>query len=170
MQLLIVRHAIAEEREDFARTGQDDSLRPVTAEGEAKMERNAAGLRRALEGQLDLVATSPYVRATQTARIVAAACGGELVKCEPLVPTARPGAFLQWLRERAVGDGALVAAVGHEPHLGALVTWLMTGSMESRVPLRKGGACLLDFAGQPRQGSAALVWALTPSLLRRLGD
>jgi phosphohistidine phosphatase SixA len=59
-----------------------------------------------------------------------------------------------------------VAVVGHEPHLGTLVTWLLTGVDEARVPLKKGGACLLAFASLPRKGGATLQWALTPALLR----
>jgi phosphohistidine phosphatase len=45
MKLLIVRHAIAEEREDFARTGKDDRLRPLTDDGRKRMKQGARGLR-----------------------------------------------------------------------------------------------------------------------------
>ena len=38
MQLLLIRHAIAEEQEDFAKTGKDDRLRPLTDEGRKKLE------------------------------------------------------------------------------------------------------------------------------------
>jgi hypothetical protein len=50
-----------------------------------------------------------------------------------------------------------------------LVTWCMTGQVESRVALRKGGACLLEFSARPAAGGATLQWALTPSQLRRIG-
>ena len=62
------------------------------------------------------------------------------------------------------------AVVGHEPHLGTLVTWLMTGIEESRVPLRKGAACLLEFPSRPEERTAQLHWALTASQLGRLAD
>lgn len=168
MQLLVVRHAIAEVREDFARTGQDDSLRPLTKEGKWKMERIAKGLCRAA-GAPDLVATSPYVRAAQTAKLLADACGNPPVDTvQALTPDSEPDALLRWLRRQS--ESELVAVVGHEPHLGLLVTWLLTGLAEARVPLRKGGACLLECDGKPRAGGATLAWALTPSLLRRLAD
>jgi phosphohistidine phosphatase len=87
---------------------------------------------------------------------------------EALTPDAEPGALLRWLRRQS--EPELVAVVGHEPHLGCLVTWLLTGRAESRVPLKKGGACLLEFEDRPRAGGATLTWALTPSLLRRLAE
>jgi phosphohistidine phosphatase len=62
----------------------------------------------------------------------------------------------------------VVAVVGHEPHLGTLVTWLLTGVAEPRVPLRKGGACLVDFTRRPGRGGGTLRWSLTPSMLRRM--
>ena len=62
MQLLVIRHAIAVEREDFARTGKDDRLRPLTDEGRKKMKQGAKGLRQ-LAPRIDLLATSPLTRA-----------------------------------------------------------------------------------------------------------
>lgn len=85
---------------------------------------------------------------------------------DALEPDRAPSTFLSWLRSV---EGDVVAVVGHEPHLGMLVTWLLTGLTESRVPLKKGGACLLDAGSPPREGEAMLRWALAPSQLRRLG-
>jgi phosphohistidine phosphatase len=168
MQLLVIRHGIAEVREEFMESGQDDALRPLTKEGKWKMERNARALRRAVSA-IDVLGSSPLLRATQTATIVAAAFGGiAITTVTALVPGGTPDAFLAWLRRQR--DAGLVAVVGHEPLLGALVTWLLTGEEESHVPLRKGGACLLDLDGRPRAGGAMLQWALTPALMRRIGD
>jgi phosphohistidine phosphatase len=165
MQLLVIRHAIAETREQFASTGQDDSLRPLTKEGRKRMALVAKGLRRVV-GEIDLLATSPLVRAAETAAIVAREYDDLTpVPVDALAPESKPTAFVSWLRQQ---DGEVVAVVGHEPHLGTLVTWLLTGIAEPRVPLRKGGACLLDFAGRPARSGATLRWSLTPSLLRRI--
>lgn len=167
-QLLIIRHGVAEEREEFAESGQDDALRPLTKEGKWKMERNAKALRRAVSS-IDVLGSSPLLRATQTASIVASAFGGlEITTVTALVPGTPAESFLTWLRRQR--DATVVAAVGHEPDLGALATWLLTGEEESHVPLRKGGACLLEFDGRPRPGGATLQWALTPALMRRIGD
>jgi len=167
VELLVVRHGVAEDKEDFAATGKDDSLRPLTKEGRWKMESNAKGLRRLLPS-LDAIATSPLTRAQQTAKIV-----GDVYRCseieelDALTPDGSPRTFLTWLRKRGAEDR--VAIVGHEPHLSTLVSWLLTGEeAEGRIELRKGAACLLRFDAVPRSGKGTLVWALTPSILRRV--
>lgn len=167
MQLLVIRHAIAEERETFAATGEDDSRRPLTKRGERKMKDVAAGLRRVV-GTLDALGASTLLRAQQTAEIVAGAYGDLPVHAvEALSPESDPRALVGWLRHHGSAD--VVAIVGHEPHLGMLVTWLMTGRLASRVALRKGGACLLECSVRAAAGGATLQWALTPSQLRRIG-
>jgi phosphohistidine phosphatase len=166
VQLLIIRHAIAEDREVFGRIEDDDDLRPLTDEGRRKMTRGAEGLR-ALVPSLDLIATSPLVRAQQTAAIVAKAYGmgvGEATSV--LEPDARLERFLTWAAAHEQCE--VIAVVGHEPHLSALATWLMTGADDSRLVLKKGGACLLEFAGRPCRAGATLHWLHTPSALRRL--
>ena len=169
MELLVIRHGVAEERDDFAATGKDDSLRPLTKDGRWKMERGARALRHAIPS-LNVIATSPFTRAAQTAKIVAAAYDDIGVeRLDALTPDGRPQAFLTWLRERDADDR--VAAVGHEPHLGSLVYWLLTGqAAEGRIAMKKGGACLLELDHRPRAGKATLIWSLTPSILRRLDD
>jgi phosphohistidine phosphatase len=166
MQLLVIRHAIAQTREEFAVTAEDDALRPLTNEGRRQMERAAMGLRH-IVSELDVLGSSPFLRAMQTAGIVADEYDGtEITTVKALEPDSAPEAFVAWLRRQR--DSETVAIVGHEPHLGMLVTWLLTGLAEPRVPLRKGGACMLDFAALPRKGGATLRWALTPALLRRI--
>jgi phosphohistidine phosphatase len=169
MELLVIRHAIAEDQEAFAATGKDDSLRPLTTVGRARMALVARGLRRRLPA-LDVLASSPYTRAVQTAKIVADAYRGlEIEEVAALTPDSRPQALMAWLKQR--GDDDRVAVVGHEPHLGALVYWLLAGEFtEGRVEMRKGGACLLDFGGRPGAGKARLRWSAPPSILRRLAD
>lgn len=166
MKLLVIRHAIAMDREEFAQTGQPDDLRPITARGAGKMERVAEGLRREIES-LDQLATSPLTRARQTAKILADAYGiGGAEVTTSLMPGARPEEFENWCD--ADGEGKVVAIVGHEPHLSSLVTWLLRGRDESRLRLKKGGACLLEFESQPHRDSGTLNWLLTPRQLKKM--
>ncbi len=67
MNLYIVRHAIAvdEGTADF-----EDSQRPLTDKGRRKMRQIAKGLR-ALGVEFDLILSSPYLRAQETAEILA---------------------------------------------------------------------------------------------------
>lgn len=168
MKLLIIRHAIAEERDDFARTGRDDRLRPLTDEGRKKMKQAAKGLR-TLAPDIDLLATSPLTRAAQTGAILDTVYDGlDEVEIEELAPEASPIAFLSWLRRQA--DKDCVAVVGHEPSLSLLLSFLLTGSERRLFAFRKGGACLLQLSDEPAAGTATLLWALTPAQLRALGE
>lgn len=163
MKLLVIRHAVAMEPEEFARTGQSDDLRPLTVEGISEMEQVAAGLRREVK-TLDVLAASPLERARQTAVIVATAYEiGPTEVTDSLVPGASLESFGEWCD--SLGNKKTVAIVGHEPHLSRLVTWLMTGKSESRIRLRKGGACLLEFEFGVRRDSGTLRWLLTPRQL-----
>jgi phosphohistidine phosphatase len=168
VQLLVVRHAIAEQKEEFARTGKDDSQRPLTVDGRRKMRRGTAGLR-AVVPAIDVLATSPLLRAVQTAEILAAVYDGRnMVTVKELSPDSEFPPFLRWLRTQDAGG--TVAIVGHEPHLSGLTSWLLTGRKRSFISLKKGAACLLEFGEQPKAGAATLVWALAPSQLRQLGE
>jgi phosphohistidine phosphatase len=168
MQLLVIRHAIAEEREAFAVGGQPDAERPLTAYGRRRMKRNAKGLLRVVKSP-DAIATSPFARAAETAHIVADAFRVNRIEVlEALTPEHPPRDLVPWLATHA-GD-AVVAVVGHEPHLGILVTWFLGGREESHVELKKGGACLLELADSLEPGKALLMWLLTPSQLRAIGD
>jgi phosphohistidine phosphatase len=166
MRLLIIRHGIAEDKEAWARTSNNDDERPLTDEGRQKMVLNAKGLRRSVDA-IDVLATSPLVRARQTAQIVADAFKlGRIETAKALVPDTPPGEFVEWLERYR--DKAVVAAVGHEPHLGILVTWLLTGVEESHVDLKKGAACLLELDGDPGPAAARLCWSIAPSQLRNI--
>jgi phosphohistidine phosphatase len=168
MQLLVIRHGIAENAETFAATGKDDSRRPLTKAGTRKMKEVAAGLLEMVEA-LDVIGASPLLRAQQTAEIVAKAYGDlSVTTAEALSPGSDPSSLVHWLGEHAAAE--FVAIVGHEPHLGMLVTWLMTGGRDSRVAMSKGGAALLEFPLRVTAGSGTLQWVLTGSQLRRMGE
>jgi len=167
VKLLIVRHAPAEDRKAFAETGQDDALRPLTDEGREKMHLAVAGLRTVVP-RIDALASSPLLRAGQTAAVIAEAYRGlATVTIDELQPDARGPDFLKWLRTQTGCE--VIAVVGHEPHLGHLASWLLTGREEPFLSLKKGGALLLDFGEFVQAGLPRLVWALPPKLLRALG-
>jgi phosphohistidine phosphatase len=168
MQLLVIRHAIAEDRDAFATTGSDDDDRPLTAFGRQRMVRNVRGLRR-VAPRISMVASSPLRRAVQTAAIVTDGYDtGKAVVTDALRPDRPMREFLKWLK--GVRTEEVVAVVGHEPHLGILVTWLMSGVEEPRVLLKKGGVVLLEFGDRVEPGAATLLWAIAPAQLRRLGE
>lgn len=167
LRVLAIRHAVAEDRADFARTGEPDGLRPLTRQGRRRMRRAARGLA-AVVPKVDVLASSPLTRAVQTAEIVARRY--ERAKQHRL-PSLAPGkpmnALLGWLAQHP--PGRTVAIVGHEPHLGEFVSWALTGLRESFVPLKKGAACLIEFPGEVKPGRATLLWLMKPSQMRAIG-
>jgi phosphohistidine phosphatase len=166
MQLLIVRHAIAEDRVQHAAHGRNDDERPLTAKGAERMRQAAAGLKR-LVPRVDVLGSSPLRRAQQTAAIVQDALDApKPMFRDELLPAQGPGALAEWLG--FLPADAVVGIVGHEPHLSELVGWLTTGETRSLVELKKGSACLLEISGRPQAGSAVLRWLLTPRQLRLL--
>jgi len=168
MQLLVIRHAIAEAREEFAASGGHDDDRPLTAFGKRRMRRNALGLRRVAR-HIEVLASSPLVRAQQTARIVGDAFRlDEVATVEGLRPDRHPRETLTWLA--AQPSDATVAVVGHDPHLGMLVSWSVVGVATPAVELRKGGVALVEFERKPAGGKGRLLWLLTPAQLRALAD
>src|SRR5688572_32640039 len=115
MQLLVIRHAIAMDREEYARTGRPDSDRPLTDTGRRRMRKNARGLQR-VAPHPDLIATSPWLRAADTARVVAETLGVERMETiDAMFPDHEPRDLADWLNDRS--DLATVDVVGHEPHL-----------------------------------------------------
>jgi phosphohistidine phosphatase len=167
VKLLIVRHGPAGDPEEWERQGKDDRSRPLTPKGKKEVRKAAAGLVR-LVPALDLIATSPWTRAAQTAEIVNKEYGVDLEEVDALTSDHRPDDLKPWLNEQSRRRG--VALVGHEPHLGLLVGYLLSGKAVSFVDLKKGGACLLEMDDPSRPGSGCLEWLLSGRELRRLGE
>ncbi|HVI94185.1 MAG TPA: histidine phosphatase family protein [Anaeromyxobacter sp.] len=167
MELLVIRHAIAEDREVFAATHQDDALRPLTVKGRRRFAEAVRGLRTLVES-IDVLATSALARAIQTGEIVAEAYDlTRATQLGELAPEADPASLPSWLRRH--GARSMVAIVGHEPHLSRLVEYLLTRSPgRGFVSLKKGGACLLSFEKSAEPGRAELRWLLTAAQLRSM--
>jgi len=162
MQLVLIRHARAEERMLFKR----DRTRALTQDGQRRMRKAARGLHALLPG-LTLIATSPLLRARQTAEIVAAVYPGiDTVSLPALSPGVAPRAVLAWLRAQPAD--ATLALVGHEPDLGLLAGWLLSGKQTGFVQFKKGAAALIEFADAPAAGKGTLAWLLTAAQLAEL--
>jgi phosphohistidine phosphatase len=167
MRLLLIRHAIAEDRFEFARSGKSDYHRPLTARGRRRMEKAAVGLRTLIPG-LDVLATSPLTRAVQTAEIVAAAFDGIALDRVDALGTGDLQAFVEWLGECEPDD--VIAAVGHEPHMSDWAARLLTGGRHDFTAVKKGSAMLLELTPPLTPGTAVLLWFLAPAQLRRLAE
>jgi len=161
MNLYLVRHAIAEET---SRSGWDAD-RVLTADGKERMQRAAEGLR-ALDVRIDVVLTSPYRRAVETAEIVASALGGiECRKLAELAAGADAATVLAALKPHRDLDS--IALVGHQPDLGHLASQLMTGSPDTcPIGFKKGAVACFEIESPRTPLRGELVWLMTPKQLR----
>lgn len=166
LTLVLIRHAIAEDRDVFARTGDSDDLRPLTEKGIRRMQKAAKGLRRVVPAW-DQLLTSPLVRARQTADIVRDAFGGPDIESLEAAASGDGNELLAALR--TAGRGSTIAIVGHEPIHGDWTEWLLTGATGGFIRYKKAEACALWFAGAIRPGRASLLWKIRPRQLRQLG-
>lgn len=168
MKLLLVRHGIAEDREQFEQSGEPDDQRPLTTDGRKKMKRAAAGLAE-LVPRVDVIAASPLARAVQTAEILAKSYDDQALTVTAALDPVQPyDTFLEWLKR--LDDVDIVVAVGHEPHLSGLASWLLTGNERAFLEFKKGGVCLLEFDGVIEAGAAQMRWLVTPAQLRNIAD
>ena len=166
MKVLFIRHAPAGDKARYAAKGGDDAKRPLTAAGREKMRKAAKGLLSVVRS-IDLIATSPLVRARQTAEIVAERFGGtKIAQVAALSPGVSPKDTLS--RLAALGLTPVLAAVGHEPHLSSVVALALTGGAGLRLELKKGACCLVEFPDKPEAGAGTLLWLLAPAQLREL--
>ena len=69
MELYLVRHAVAGDREEFAQKNPEDHLRPITLKGRKKLQKVAMKLLDLIE-EVDFIVTSPYLRAMQSAEVI----------------------------------------------------------------------------------------------------
>lgn len=169
MYLYIVRHAIAVEAGTPGY--EDDSQRNLTDKGRKKMVKIAQGLKE-LEERLDLILTSPYLRAMQTANLLRKAFNlkkNKVIETEHLTPMGYADQLIHEVNEK-YGELERIALVGHEPSLSALASVLVAGESDISLTLKKGGVCRLSVGSLQYGRCATLDWLLSPSQLIELSD
>ena len=165
MQLYIVRHGIAIDREDPKCPAEAE--RYLTEEGVEKTKQVAKGVA-ALGVTGDLLITSPYVRALQTAEIFAEALDyakQKIRRNELLLPGSEPTLlFRELAREKQASS---IFVFGHAPQLDDVIATAL-GSKKHLTSLKKAGVALIDLKRiSPPMG--VLAWLATPKILRRAG-
>src|SRR5256885_2215832 len=158
-ELYLIRHGVAEERGD---AWPDDTKRPLSEAGIERMRKAARGLAR-LDVSIDVVLTSPLVRARQIADIVASALDPRpaLATIDSLAPEGTYAALMADLEKH--GRKGRLALVGHEPGIGELAARLI-GSRHS-FEFKKGAVCRIDVDEIPPAGPGDLRWMMSPRML-----
>jgi phosphohistidine phosphatase len=168
MNVYILRHGIAVEPGTPGYS--KDSDRPLVPKGERKLCQLADALE-ALEISFDLILSSPYLRARQTAEIVAEALKSRkrLSLTEELTPSGSPKKLVEFIH-RIQPSPENVLLVGHEPYLSEFISLLLVGNTSLSVLMKKGGLCKLSTDSLKADRCATLEWLLTPKIVASLPE
>ena len=155
MELYFLRHGAAAARADWE---GDDSQRPLTDQGREDMTR-MAGLLARMAPALDAIVTSPYVRSSETAEIVAQHLDmqDKVVIDDRLEPGFDAGRLGKLLKKFPEAKALLL--VGHEPDFTTTIGELTGG----RIVLKKGGMGYVETADGSLK-KAVLVWLVQPNV------
>lgn len=164
MELYLIRHGIAADREAYA----NDEDRPLTDKGRQKTGKVAKQLhQRGL--RVDLILTSPLVRAKQTAVILQdAGLSSQVEEFLAIAPDGDIHAWVQWLEEwrQHNADSQSIALVGHQPNLGNWAEILVWGKAQEKLVLKKAGVIGLTLPAQGTPiGQSFIFLLLSPKWL-----
>ena len=148
---------------------ENDSKRQLTPKGKRQL-RQAAAAMKTLGLRFDLILSSPYLRAKQTAEIVAESLKlkRRLKFSDELAPDGSPKNLVGQLNELKP-EPENVLLVGHEPYLSRLISLLTTGDMDLAMDFKKGGLCKLEMEKLSYDRCATLAWLLTPRQMKLMG-
>lgn len=151
MDVFLLRHGKAART---SATMPSDHMRPLTDTGRREAERIGRALRR-MKVRPDVLASSPLLRAAETASIVGGHLRAEVVEWDALKPESSPADTMDAIGRMGADS---IMLVGHEPHLSNLVSHMVSATMLS-MSLKKGGLACVRI---PAVGLASLRYVLTP--------
>jgi len=161
MKIFLMRHGIASE--PGGSRFEVDARRQLTDAGREKIHKIAHALKE-LEIKPDLILSSPFVRAEQTAAILAREYDMEerLKFSDLLVPAGKAEAILDEITEKYMVEELLL--VSHEPCLSLLISALAAGGPDLSITLKKGGVCCLSANDLRIERRATIEWLITPGI------
>lgn len=154
MRLYLLRHGRAIEKEEFK---GPDAERPLSKKG-SKRTRAVCEQLTDHKVKPDLILTSPYKRALETAEIAGEIFKAPVKKEAPFAAGVKPSDAAEALAGHAK-EHDQVLVVGHEPDLSKFAAWLSNQSADD-FGFKKAGCCCLT--GKLRKGGMLLKWSLSP--------
>jgi len=164
MNLYFLRHGLAVEGDEFDYSSDD--ARQLTPKGKKQLRAVAAALR-TIEPRLDMIWSSPLVRARQTAEIIAAKLKlkKQLARADELKPGGAAKKLVQKInRLKPMPENILL--VGHEPDFSELISLFVTGQPGGGFALKKSGLAKLEIEKLRAGKCAILAWLLTPAQMK----
>ena len=116
-------------------------------------------------GRVDIVITSPFMRAMQTAQAMGKALGAHLADTRMLQPDGKPDDMWKEI-ERLAQQSKDVLVVGHDPSLNALICWLQGNDLgdengTAQVRLDWGAIAMM----KTKESTGTLQWLVTPLIV-----
>jgi phosphohistidine phosphatase len=159
LDLYLLRHADA--GDPYAWKGED-AARPLSGKGRRQAERLGAHLAR-IGLQVDVILSSPKLRALETATIVGDAIGAKPEIEDRLGQALSIGVLNDLLGRRARGPDGSALLVGHDPDFSELLAELLG---VDDLPLRKGALARLEAEQPLTPAGATIRWIVPPDLLK----
>lgn len=160
-ELYIIRHGLAGEHGTY----ENDGDRPLTPEGIRKTKEVAKRLVE-LGLQFELILTSPYARAFQTAEILRSAkLSQQMETSVDLLPEGDFEAWFSWFEGWQSPGRKALAIVGHEPGLGRWAETLIWGEVRNRLKLKKAGVIGINVPLDDPIGNSELFLLVPPRVL-----
>lgn len=159
MRICVLRHGIA----DDPTRDRPDEERALTEAGRRSLTRILSHLA-SVDLRPDLILSSPYLRAMQTAEIAADCLGykDDIVTARALEPEADPQAA--WDEVRAWRPRSCVLLVSHNPLCSLLARFLLQSPALS-VDFGKAALFCAQVRSAGPQPRCTLEWFLRPSVL-----
>ena len=167
MRIILIRHAKAEDRS--ASRYPDDGLRPLNDRGRREQVIISRALRH-MGFRFNVLATSPLVRARETADILALGMKWK----EPIVEASILGheftidGVLKWLGQYP--SATCIACVGHEPDLSELAGAMISDDEDIWIDFKKSGILAIDFSQNAERSQGVLLYLLRAKLILELAN
>jgi phosphohistidine phosphatase SixA len=158
MLLHLIRHAHAGDPEAW---DGPDAARPLSEKGRSQAERLGRYLAD-IGFRTEAILSSPKLRALQTAEIVAAHLGVDVVEDPRLAGALDLETVATILKD--ADDTERPVLVGHDPDFSELVSIL---SDAANAPMRKGALARIEIEGPLEPGAGTLRWMIPPDALRQ---
>jgi len=160
VDIYLLRHADASERKE----GMKDRVRPLTSLGAATISSVAKSIKKSTK-EIDLILTSPFLRARQTADIVGNVfkAKDKIRESENLVVSGDPSDFLDEIK--GYMDLKRLLVVGHQPHLSMCISFL-TGKNTEEIVMKKASLALIKI-DDLKEGAGELIWIKEPTQIKK---
>lgn len=157
MNLYLIRHGIAE----TISPSKPDSKRELTAEGKEVLRKAAEGWKKIIKS-FDIIVSSPYIRAVQTAEIIASVFNykEKIIADKSIASGHNPEHLLEFLKQFNKKE---IAIVGHEPDMSRGLSFLVSSS-GMYTEFDRGCIAKINFEGRLRISGGKLEYLIPQEL------